>query len=120
MINLTVSQLWSLVPVLRGLMLVNMPLKVALKIARIVARAEAKVKEVEEKRRVLIKELGVEKDGQMSVPEEKREEFVQRFEKIIPATFTVEAAALTVAEMESVQLSPQDALVLDQCGVLVE
>lgn len=119
MINLTIEQALDLVPTLRELMVIKLPIKAAYKIARFARLAEEQLKDYEGQRVVLVKEYGVaDEKGNISVSPESIPVFIEKLSVLQKEALRVDTDAVSASELGEALLSPQQLLVMERNGLL--
>lgn len=122
MINLTVEQAYAILPAVQELMGTRLPVKAALKVMKFALQANTVFTTYQSRRNVLLMELGVKDEaGELSVPEEKQQEFYNKLKEVVPEGLAVEAEGITMAELgEEAQISPAALLTLKQHNILLD
>lgn len=91
----------------------ELPIKSAYKISRILKAASSELENYEEQRTKLIKKLGKEEGGNISVPPEKKEEFIKELEGLLEVEVDINAEKIDVKEFGNISISPGVLVKLD-------
>jgi hypothetical protein len=101
-----------------GLLDKDLPIKSAWKLNKLVKAFDKELAEIEEFRVGLVKKLGTEdEEGNMLVPDEKMEQFVEEFNDLLMSEIEVEFEALDIETLGDIQISAKELLPLDKIFV---
>lgn len=93
----------------------EIPIKAAWKLNRLVKGFDKELGEIEEFRVGLVQKLGEEgEDGQVSVPEDKMEDFVAQFNELLNQEVTIDFEAIDVDVFGDISVSAKDMMVLEK------
>ena len=90
----------------------DLPYEESILVVRMVKKVSVELALLEEQRIKFVKELGVEKDGNVLVPEERVGEFQDRFGKSLQAKITLDCSPLTRKTFGATSVKPRDLLML--------
>jgi len=99
-----------------GLIDKQIPIKAAWKLNRLVKTFDKELGEIEEFRIGLVQKLGdpAGEDGQVTVPEDKMQQFIDEFNELLNTEIEVEYEAIDIDVFGDVQLSAKDMMVLEK------
>lgn len=106
-LKVKVSSLVSAREALTELATYKLPVKGAYWVARLIKKIEPEWQVVEDKRMALVKEFGNEDDkGNLSVPNERLKDFMDKWTPILEEEIEFEAIKLTLEHFGNVDISP--------------
>jgi hypothetical protein len=91
----------------------ELPIKTAYKLSKIVKEVEKEFIVVDEMRNKLIKKLGIEKDGSISVPKEKEQEFYIEFTSLLNDETELNIEQINIDELENLNLTTKQIIAID-------
>lgn len=91
----------------------KLPPKGAYWVARVIKRLEPEYAAAEGRRVALVKELGQEKDGSLSVPPERMKDFLDRWGPVLSEEIEVDAPRLKLEHLGEVPLLGSDMLAIE-------
>lgn len=91
----------------------DLPIKEAWKLTKLVKAFDKELAEIEEFRVDLVKKLGEDGDGgNTSVPEDKMEEFVNKFNELLQTDVDIEFDAIDIENLGDIQTTAKELMVL--------
>lgn len=106
---ITLQDVFNAVPVAQKVSNMQLPVKTAYRLSKLLKKIHAEYKAIEEKRMALFKKWGVENaDKTYTVPKEKADEFHKEMDELLASPSDIQFQPVTVAMFEGTNLTASD------------
>jgi hypothetical protein len=98
----------------------DLPIKSAWRLNKLIKVFNKELGDIEEFRKVLIEKLdttGADKDGVVTVPKDKMEQFVEEFGELLQTEIDVEFEPIDIDSVADIQISAKELMFLDKIFV---